>query len=36
MFVEIGPIEPSPPPSDEESWRLNALADVAASDEARG
>ena len=29
------PIEPPPPLSDEESWRLNALADVVASDEVR-
>jgi hypothetical protein len=35
MFVEREPIKPSPPPSDEESWTLNALADVVASDDPR-
>jgi hypothetical protein len=34
-FVKGQPIEPPPPLSDEESWRLNALADVVASDEVR-
>jgi len=33
--VKGQPIEPPPPLSDEESWRLNALADVVASDEVR-
>jgi hypothetical protein len=35
MFVEGQPIEPPPPLSDEESWRMNALAGVVASDEVR-
>lgn len=34
-LVKGQPIEPPPPLSDEESWRLNALADVVASDEIR-
>jgi len=34
-FVQGQPIEPPPPLSDEESWRLNASADVVASDEVR-
>ena len=35
MFVKGQPIAPPPPLSDEESWRLSALADVVASDEVR-
>jgi hypothetical protein len=34
-FVQGQPIEPPPPLSDEESWRLNALADVVPSEEVR-
>jgi hypothetical protein len=33
IFVEGQPIDPPPPLSDDESWRMNALADVVASDE---
>jgi hypothetical protein len=35
VFVEGQPIEPPPPLTDEESGRMNALADVVASDEVR-
>jgi hypothetical protein len=34
-FVQGQPIEPPPPLSDEESWRMNAVASVVASDEVR-
>jgi hypothetical protein len=34
-LVQGQPIKPPPPLSDEESWQMNALADVVASDEVR-